>query len=152
MGAVDILKEKVVKPFTSLTVAECCLSAFVGLLGGCFPIPALTTIVTAFLCRLFDFSTAQVAAAMVVNMLSTPLELMLIPVFATTAAAVIGSDASTFTSEFLMQTLSSGGVMQLFEVASALLAHAVIAWTILCAVACLVLRVVLPRQAVAKAQ
>lgn len=133
MGLSDVVQQRIVKPFAALSYQERLFCAFVGLLGGCFPVPALTTIVTAFLCRLLRLSAPQVAAAMVVNLLSTPLELLLIPYLARATAWVLQTDASTFTAEFLAQSLQHGGVWQLLEVASSMLLHAVIGWIVLTA-------------------
>jgi len=54
------------------------LAVAVGFVGGLFPVPGATTIVTGILCGVFR---ANLAVAQMLNFLVTPLEFLLMPAF-----------------------------------------------------------------------
>ena len=70
-----------ITPAASLSPEEISLSVSLGLWGGVFPVPAVTTFVTLTLTALLKVSATQKALAFTFNMLATPLQLLSMPSF-----------------------------------------------------------------------
>eukprot|EP00469_Lotharella_globosa_P004021 CAMPEP_0167793920 /NCGR_PEP_ID=MMETSP0111_2-20121227/13502_1 /TAXON_ID=91324 /ORGANISM="Lotharella globosa, Strain CCCM811" /LENGTH=164 /DNA_ID=CAMNT_0007687239 /DNA_START=20 /DNA_END=514 /DNA_ORIENTATION=+ len=62
----------------NMTPHSLSLAVAVGFVGGLFPVPGATTIVTGILCGIFR---ANLAVAQALNFLVTPLEFLLMPAF-----------------------------------------------------------------------
>lgn len=74
-------QEYVIAPASELEANEVSLSVSIGLWGGVFPVPAVTTFVTMLLVALLRVSVTQKALAFTFNMLATPLQLLSMPSF-----------------------------------------------------------------------
>ena len=74
-------QDYVITPAAELEAKEVSLSVTIGLWGGVFPVPAVTTFVTMLLVALLRVSAAQKALAFTFNMLATPLQLLSMPSF-----------------------------------------------------------------------
>lgn len=77
------LNNNVVVPMRGLTWAQRLDTLVVGVLGGLFPIPVLTTVATVALCWVLKLTAVQIAVSGAINIAVTPLELLLIPSFST---------------------------------------------------------------------
>jgi hypothetical protein len=73
--------EYVITPAIDLEAEEFSLSVSIGLWGGVFPVPAVTTFVTMLLVAFLRLSVPQKALAFTFNMLATPLQLLSMPSF-----------------------------------------------------------------------
>lgn len=110
-----------------MSVEQRTQSIVVGAIGGIFPIPAVTTIVTVLLCTGLRLSAAQTAVATAINLACTPLQLALLPSLGWIAASVAGTDASTFTAENIGISMREG-LMPFLSSMALLLVHAVASW------------------------
>ncbi|KAH9598681.1 hypothetical protein LSM04_009201 [Trypanosoma melophagium] len=123
----DAVHRRIVVPFQQLNARKLTISATAGILGGIFPVPMFTSIVTLIFCRMFHCCALQIALATAINFLVTPLEVLLIVPFACATAAVIGSDTSKFTVASLYQSMNLGFIDFFFASAS-LLIHSFLSW------------------------
>ena len=126
----DWFDAKLRRPLAAMSSAERFLVVLVGVVGGIFPLPALTTIATLLLSVVLKFGSAQSAVAAVVNLLVTPIEFVLIPTFAKLGCCFTGEDATKFTIQ-VIQAAAAEGVVSLVKNASSMLIHACLAWMVL---------------------
>ena len=70
-----------ITPASELEANEISLSVSIGLWGGVFPVPAVTTFATILLAAILRVSATQKALAFTFNMLATPLQLLSMPSF-----------------------------------------------------------------------
>ena len=91
-----------------MTLREQVLCVLVGVLGGVFPIPMLTTLVTLGLARLAALGTVELAVAASINFVMTPLELVLIPLLVQIGGSIVPSSlVGKANAEVLIFDLSS---------------------------------------------
>lgn len=135
---------KLRNPWRRLHTAEKLLALIVGVLGGVFPIPALTTIATLALASLLALNAPQTGVATAINLALTPVAIGMIPVFAHLAAFFSGADTTTFSAEFLMAAAAES-LTHLLAVAASVLIHATVAWVVITAVVFAGVKVLLPR-------
>ena len=133
------LDKSVVTPLRQMPPTDRLMCLSVGVVGGMFPVPFLTTVVTFALIAALRLTGARlqpaaVAVATAVNLLVAPADVAAIPLFARAAAALTGADASSFTAEFLMAKMGEG-LMPLLQGAAAMLLHAILAWALVGGVA-----------------
>jgi hypothetical protein len=133
------LKKDVYHPLLEMNHSQRTAAAAVGVVGGIFPVPALTTFATLLVVRLADLHTAQSAVAVAINIAVAPLQIALIPSFASAGSLITGADGSLFTSEALLRHMGEGLVSFAHNGAS-LLVHATLAWVLLVCVTLFVLR------------
>ena len=110
----------------------------VGALGGLFPVPAATTVVTLFLCYVLQQSALQITVASAVNLVATPVELACVPKFAVLGAMIVQRDASSFTAAMIATSMQKGLLFFVTNLTELLL-FAVLGWFVLaiCTVAAL---------------
>jgi hypothetical protein len=130
-----------VSRLSGMTAAErlCCL--LVGLLGGMFPVPMLTTVVTAFLSKFTSLPGPQMAVAMTINVVIAPVELVAIPPLARFGALLTGANASQFTAAFLLAAIDQGP-RELFYAAQGMLLHAILTWALFAVVGLVIVRLI----------
>jgi hypothetical protein len=135
---VDWSKRKIVRPLQAMSRWEQIATLVVGILGGLFPVPALTSLITLALCAMLRFAPAQSGVATALNLSLAVAELALIPVFAQIGAVMTGVDSDNFTGAVIVASMQEG-IGALLTNASSMLAHACLSWTVLAAVgmACL---------------
>ena len=78
------VQNKLVFPAKSLTGSQIGLASGVGFWGGVFPIPALSTFATLFLSSVLmasAFNPAMTTIAIAINLVVTPIQIGLMPVF-----------------------------------------------------------------------
>ena len=122
-------KHKLVQPWKRLTAMEKVFCLVVGVLGGMFPVPGVTTFVGLVISKLLALSAPQIAVSSAVNLVLAPVQLMAIPFLAQFAAVFTGADASTFTATFLAGAAADGmGV--LLSSAGSMLLHAICLWAV----------------------
>jgi hypothetical protein len=129
-GITEWLNTKIVRPLRQMTWYERACVLVVGVLGGLFPVPALTTLVTLALAPLFSLNAAQVAVASAINLMLTGVEIAMIPTFATVGALLLGGDSSLFTLSMIQDSLKEG-IMMLLRNASHMLMYACVAWALM---------------------
>ena len=85
MSAIKVwFDTKLITPAKSLSASQVGLSLGVGFWGGVFPIPALSTFATLFLCSVImtsAFNPAMTTIAIAINLIATPLQIALMPLF-----------------------------------------------------------------------
>ncbi|ORC87672.1 uncharacterized protein TM35_000212780 [Trypanosoma theileri] len=123
----DAAHRGIVVPFQQLNARKLILAATAGILGGIFPVPMFTSIVTLIFCRMLHCCALQIALATAINFLVTPLEVLLIVPFACATATVLGSDASRFTVASLYNSMNLG-LIDFFFTSSSLLIHSFLSW------------------------
>ncbi len=132
--ALNWLNKSLIRPLQLMTWRQRGMAIIVGLVGGLFPVPMVTSLVCAIVCLFLRLSAPQAAVATVMNLLLTPLQIILIPGFASLAAFVTGADASDFTLTAIYHA-KEGGLLAVLTSATSLLLHAVGSWLVLSAFA-----------------
>lgn len=133
------VREKLIAPSAELTMVEVMVAVVAGTIAGIFPIPMLATVVTLAYCRFIMCSAPQTILGTAVNAILTPIQFILIPVFARFAAYVAGYNSSNFTTAAL-QTAIEGGVATLVGSCLSMLLFALVAWLMICIPVTLFLR------------
>jgi hypothetical protein len=127
-------------PLLQMTAHQRVGAATAGVLGGLFPVPCVTTVVTLGLARAACLSAPQSAVALAINLAATPLEILLIPTLAKIGSVVTGADGSSFTADALLLQMNEG-IIPLITNCASFLVHAVLAWTLLTIASVIALRV-----------
>jgi hypothetical protein len=135
-------KEQLVEPIKILTFPQIIFAVACGALGGLSPIPGVTTAITVFLCTVARLDLASSTVATAINVMLTPLQLVLMPVFAdasldlkvfvgaATRAELDGTARKP--SEQLMTAIESGdGLWAVAQSAGGVIAAATIPWALL---------------------
>ncbi len=100
---------RLVEPLRTMSLRLQVLCVLVGVLGGLFPIPMLTTVVTAALASLVGLSAPALAVAASINLVMTPAELLLLPAFVTCGRLVVPSSlVGSADAEALLRRLTEG--------------------------------------------
>lgn len=134
------VNEKLLVPLRQLTLVEIVVSCGVGVLGGVFPIPMVTTVVTLLLAKVLHCNAPQVMLSTTANFICTPLQIVMIPVFARVMALLSRGDPSGYTTAALKASLEKG-YGAFFASSSTMLLYATIAWCLFAGAAMLALRV-----------
>lgn len=95
-------------PITRLKPLDLVSVVLVGILGGIMPFPMLTTPATVLVGHLGGLSKTEVLLSSTINLLCTPLQLMMMPVWGRGLANVLGQDTSHFTITYLQGALANG--------------------------------------------
>jgi hypothetical protein len=122
-------RTKLQQPWSRLSMVEQILAVVVGILGGLFPVPMLTTFVTVVLGKLLTMNAAQIAVATAINFFMTPLEVALIPPLARWFTPITGASSESFTASNLADAMGQG-VSTLISVAGVMLLHAILSWAV----------------------
>lgn len=126
-------RQKITRPLAAMSAWDRATCLLVGVLGGLFPVPMVTTAVTVALCAMLGLSAVQSGVATAVNFALTPAQLFMIPVFANLCAVVLRQPAD-FTVETVKSKLNEGFAAIVTNAAS-MLVFASVTWALLCAIA-----------------
>jgi hypothetical protein len=149
----QFFRQNIAQPLRRMTPNERLLCVATGFVGGMFPLPMVTTVVTLAIIATLPFvipphlaslPTAGKAVATAINLLLAPLDILAVPYLAQLAALFSGADATRFTPSFLAGLMAEG-LVPLLSGAASLLGHAVAAWLFLSAALFGVLVLVLRR-------
>lgn len=128
MAAVQLwLQQKVAQPLRDMTPLQRTECLALGILGGLFPIPGVTTPVTMMLCAAMGCTKSQIAVATAINLMLTAAQIPMIPWFATVAAMFSGYPAEQFSVAVIVDTMSAG-VVGVLRAAFVMLVHACVSW------------------------
>lgn len=83
------LLDRLYYPLIELPLFDAIMTCIIGVLGGVFPVPALTSLCTGILASVSGFSAPQTAIAIAVNLLMTPVQFILLPYFADASTAML---------------------------------------------------------------
>lgn len=128
--AVKLWREKIVQPAKQLTRGEVIVAVIAGLIGGIFPVPLVTTVASLLFARSMCLIAPQVMLAFSVNMCCTPLQIILIPVFARATALLLREDTSPYTAVALRRALGLS-LSEVLSTCAKMLLYATLSWTIL---------------------
>jgi uncharacterized protein (DUF2062 family) len=108
----------------NLTPERLAMSIVVGIIGGLFPIPGVTTLVVMLLAAGIS---VNLPAATLLNVLLTPVELAMVPVFLYLGEFVIGMDHISLAPSTIMQALKEDLWQGLAQYGGAM-GYAVLGW------------------------
>lgn len=120
-------QEKVTEPLRSLSLRELLIAIIIGLLGGIFPVPLITTAVTLLLGHYISCSFPQKVFGTTVNMFCTPLQLALLPPLARLTGTLMQRDISAFSSSALRVALK-GGYISFASSCGLMILYATVSW------------------------
>ena len=124
-------QEYVITPAKELSSEEISLSVSVGLWGGVFPVPAVTTFITLVLVGILQLSVTQKALALTFNMLATPLQILNMPTFILLGSSFFNmSNCEPLTLLSTFKDPNVGFFSTLMN-SSACLSAGVVAWAVL---------------------
>lgn len=112
----------------------------VGLLGGVLPIPGIALAATLLMCRVSAMSAAQVALSTTVNLLASPLQVVMMPIWGRALASLMGSDTSQFTLSYVKSAMAKGFI-PLLTVCWEILLFGVVSWCIAAVIVLLIVHV-----------
>ena len=137
---VGYVRSEVVEPLQNMSAWDRIATIVIGLLGGFFPVPGVTMIVSTLLGKfVMGFTAVQIAVVCALNAALTVPEIMAIPTFAWVGALFTGADASGFGIAVIYEGLEEG-VMALATRATSMLLHACLSWVLVTAVAVVALQ------------
>nr|CCC48822.1 conserved hypothetical protein [Trypanosoma vivax Y486] len=122
-----VLVHRVLNPCRTLSARQLLFSITVGMLGGIFPIPLFTSVVTTLMCRQLNLNVSQSLLAITVNLLVFPLEVLLITPFAQLTAHVTRANTTQLTMAAYYDSMSKGGV-QFVQFSIKLFLHSCFCW------------------------
>lgn len=136
------IAEKLVTPAQALSPVQIGLAVAIGLWGGIFPIPGLSTFATLAFCTIIlrgMFNGAMTSLAVGVNVIVTPFQVALLPVFLQLPSQIYASASCSVTD--LLESIHTNPILETCSTFGVCLLKGVIAWLILAAPAVLVVRV-----------
>ncbi|KPA86716.1 hypothetical protein ABB37_00805 [Leptomonas pyrrhocoris] len=137
--ASQALRERLLIPLRQLTGIEIFVAVAIGVVGGLFPVPLLTSLVTLLAGWYVHCNAAQLVFGSTVNLFCTPLQLALLPSFARLMGAITQGETSTFTAYALKEALAKGYASFLSS-CGWMIAYAVVGWFLVFIPVVLVLR------------
>lgn len=123
---------KLVSPAKSLTGSQIGLASGVGFWGGVFPIPALSTFATVFLSSVLmasAFNPAMITIAIAINVIVTPVQLGLMPVFMDLASMVTNLPGCSVSD--LLFSIRNEPISNTIKTFGSCMFWAVVAWAVL---------------------
>ncbi|KAI5685413.1 hypothetical_protein [Leishmania braziliensis MHOM/BR/75/M2904] len=102
------LRERLLMPLRQLTWAEVLVAVSVGVLGGTFPVPLVTSLVTLIIGYYVRCTTAELVLGSTANLFCTPLQFALLPSFARFVGSLTEEDVTAFTAHALQESLRVG--------------------------------------------
>jgi hypothetical protein len=126
------VNEKLLLPARSLTAFQIGLAVSVGLWGGIFPIPAMSTFSTLALCTILLsslFNAAMTSLAIAVNVIVTPIQIMVMPLFMN-LPSLVSSFGPCSVSE-LITSIQQKPILETCSTFGVCMTMAVIAWAAL---------------------
>ncbi|KPI85891.1 hypothetical protein ABL78_5023 [Leptomonas seymouri] len=137
--AFQVLRERLLNPLRQLTGIEIFVAVAVGVVGGVFPVPLITSLVTLISGWYIHCSAAELVVGSTVNLLCTPLQFAFLPSFARLSGTISQADTSAFTATALMEALTKGYAVLIASCAR-MIAYAVFGWLLVCIPVIFVLR------------
>ncbi|EAN96566.1 hypothetical protein, conserved [Trypanosoma cruzi] len=123
----DAFFHRLVVPCRDLNFSCLMVALSAGIIGGVFPVPLLTSIVTLIICRVLRCRALEATLATTVNLLLAPLELFLVVPFACMAAFVLGGDTSQFTTAAIYHSAKLG-FFDFLQTSFSLLMYSCLCW------------------------
>ena len=149
----DFFLNKLYYPLLELPLLQRLMCVWFGILGGIFPVPALTSGATAVLSALLGFSPAQSAIAIAVNLLMTPFQFMCMPLFADASLLFISSSSLSSSrgegaadrrpSEIIFEAFKGGDVVAALQSIPMVILAACIPWVVVTIVSLIVFKVLM---------
>lgn len=133
------LNERLVLPLRQLSGLEVSVAVAIGVIGGVFPVPLVTSIVTLAVGWYVQCNAAEFVVGSTVNFFCTPIQLALLPSFARLMGAILQKETSTFTAYALKEAIAKGYASFLSSCIR-MVAYATIAWFLVCIPVIIVLR------------
>ncbi len=130
----DFLVNDLYNPLLALPLLERIICVIIGILGGVYPVPAVTTACTGILIKIMNFNAAQSAIAIAVNLACTPLQFILLPYFADSSAYLLPASffgAESKPSTIIVEAFKSGSMTETVKIAGSIIVAAQIPWLIL---------------------
>lgn len=109
-----------------LSLTDRIVAVVVGIVGGIFPMPSITTLVTLFLARLMSCTPPQIALSTSVNLVLAPVDIYLLPKFATLTSVAMGYEV-TYTGPMLLEMINQG-VLHLITAGGTMILMAIVSW------------------------
>ncbi|KAG5476322.1 hypothetical protein LSCM1_04024 [Leishmania martiniquensis] len=106
--ASQALRERLLVPLSQLTGAELMVALSIGVLGGIFPIPLVTSLATLAIGCYAQCTTTQLVLGSTVNLFCTPVQFLLLPSFACLLGTLAQVDVAAFTASALQNSLKAG--------------------------------------------
>ncbi len=135
-------EEKILEPARTLTQYQFSLSAAVGIWGGIFPIPAMTTVATLIITSVIfvrEFNPAMTGIALAVNFLLAPMQLLCMPLFLGIPSRIAGLPSCNFIN--FLEWFKTKKIYQMFSSFGLCMLWAAITWAVLAPVCIKFLRV-----------
>lgn len=104
----SFLNSGFVQPIKQLTPYELLVAIALGAIGGLFPIPMTTTIITVALCKWIPCSVPQVLFATALSFICVPFQFAMVPVFARAFAVAVRIDSSAYTVASIRSSMGKG--------------------------------------------
>lgn len=123
------IQSKFLQYVVRLNKRDAAVATVVGLTGGTFPIPIVSVPVTMGLAKASSFSTEQHAVSVVLSILSMPLSLLLIPIFARIASILLRRDPASITREAI-KTLEHAKLKNYIRSSGKMMAYATLGWAV----------------------
>lgn len=99
------LRERVLVPLSQLTWAEVLVAVSVGVLGGIFPVPFVTSLATLVIGYYLRCTATELVLASTINFFCTPLQFALLPSLAHLAGFLTQAEVDAFTAHALHESL-----------------------------------------------
>ncbi|KAG5476593.1 hypothetical protein CUR178_03764 [Leishmania enriettii] len=135
------LREVLLEPLSQLTGAELLVALSIGVLGGVFPLPLVTSLVTLAIGWYVRCTTTQYVLCSTANLFCTPLQFALLPSFARLIGSAAQVDVTAFTVRALRESLKVSYTTFLSS-CSRMLLYATMGWFLVVIPIILVLRAV----------
>lgn len=121
------VRERLLIPLRQLSGLEIAVAVAIGIIGGVFPVPLVTSLVTLFVGWCLRCSAAELVVGSSVNLFCTPLQFALLPSFARLTGTLRGEDTTAYTAAALRAALSAGYVAFL-QSCGRMIVYATLAW------------------------
>ncbi|KAK7201146.1 hypothetical protein NESM_000175600 [Novymonas esmeraldas] len=138
-GASQVLRERLLLPLRQLSWEEVLVAIAVGVLGGIFPVPLVTSLVTLAIGYYVRCSAAELVLGSTANFFCTPLQFALLPLLARFMGNVARVNVDAFTAAALRESLSAGYTTFLTSTGR-MLCYATMGWFLFAIPAVVVLR------------
>lgn len=128
--ASQAVRERLLIPLRQLTALEIAVAIAIGVVGGVFPVPLVTSFITLLTGWCVRCSAAELVVGSTVNLFCTPLQIALLPSFARLAGSLTREDTTAFTAAALKEAIGKGiGVF--LRSCGWMIAYATLAWCII---------------------
>ena len=125
-----------VRNLMDLSLLQRLIAVIVGILGGLFPVPSITTLVTVFLAKTMGCNPEQIAISTSINLILTPVDIYCVPKFATLTSTALGY-GTVYTAAMFLEYMSEG-IVHLVTAGGAMIVMALVSWVTITTVVLLV--------------